>query len=255
MSAEEKKAQITAEPKSKGGTAVKERHKPAETSVLGQRLLEYWERIKQGQSRLTWYVLGGVAVIIILVFVWRYYAGLSKGKDSARFVLLWTSAERVDSYQDEDPRRTLSTEEKQVRVLDDYIKDNEGKAQARYARFELARLLLSRGVRDLRSRQGFMPGQPSQAAADVKRAAEIYEGLIADSSDVPLLQAEALLNAGKAHEALGEVDRAKELYERLTNEKELKDGYAAREAADLLKRLNDPATRSEIQKLAAEPNR
>jgi tetratricopeptide (TPR) repeat protein len=254
MSAEEKKTQVTtAEPaKPKGSAAIKE--KPTETSMLGQRLLELWNRVKQGESRLTWYILGGVAAVVIGFFVWRYFAGLAKARDSERDRALFTISDRVQTVEPDNPRAgPMSEDEKQVKVLEDFIKENEGKAQARYARFLLARLYLNRGLRGLRAESS--PGRPNARRGDIQRAAELYEKLIADASDVPLLLQEALLNAGKARETLGEIDEAKKHYERLVNEKELKESYAAKAANELLKRINDPEGLKEIKRLAAELNR
>jgi hypothetical protein len=243
-----------------GGTAVKE--KPTETSMLGKRLLELWHRVKQGESRLTWYILGGVAAIVIGIFVWKYFAGLARGRDSARNAALLVLEDRVATTDldvpqpgpDGRPIRVPAAEsEKQIKVLEDFIKENEGKSQARYARFALARLLMNHGLQGLRA--GGMQGGPNPRRADIQKAAETYEKLIPDSGDVPLLLGEALFNAGKCRETLGEFDEARKHYDRLTSEKELKDTFWGKEADAQKKRLDNPEEFKRIKALADQLNR
>jgi len=243
MSAEEKKSHVTTEPKAKGGTAIAAR-KPTETSALGKKLLEYWENIKQGQSKITWYVLGGAAVILVLVGVWWYFSNASKKKDSGRWAGLWLLGDQVAGAESDDPRQPLARpQDKAVRTFDDYIKTNEGKAQARMARLEEARFLMSQSVPQL-------GGQGAAAArANIKRAAEEFEKLIPEFSDTPQLLAQVLYDAGLAREMLGQVDDARKHYDRLVSEKEVRVTFQAQDAQARIDALNDPGKRKSNEEL------
>jgi len=58
----------------------------------------------------------------------------------------------------------------------------------------------------------------AEALKRVRQAGESYARLADEVKDVPPLAREALLNAGKAYESLGEVDTAKTYYGRLAQE-------------------------------------
>ncbi|HZY86980.1 MAG TPA: tetratricopeptide repeat protein [Gemmataceae bacterium] len=169
-----------------------EHRKELQTNVLADRLGKAVQGIKEGPSRGTLLLVGGAALIGLLAFVWWYFWSTSQAADSAR----WAAWD------------TLST----PAALESFAqnKDNQGTPQGRLARFQIARLNLLGGLREL--------GSARAAATDnLRKAARAYEELANESSDSPLLHQEALLGAGKANESLGDVDKAKGFYKQLAD--------------------------------------
>jgi hypothetical protein len=209
-----------------------EERKHLTTNSLAQGLSNFLEKAKQGPSRRTLLIVGVIALAVALFFTWRYFSNRADEKSSARSVAWFTLGDTPG-----DPESKLKS------FIDD--KDNEGTSQARVARFDLARLRLTRGVR-------FIGSQADRAAArdELAKAAEDYEKLQAETSDSPHLQQEALLNAGKARESLGDYAAAKKHYEALIKAHD--KSAAGQEAKRRLDFLNDHANAEELDALAAE---
>jgi hypothetical protein len=217
-----------------------EERKGLETNTLVTLLKKSAEDLKHGPSRTTLTIVGVIALVVVLYLVWRWFAFGASATDSARW-LRWdelTDPEELlkapkDDKLPVDPSRRQ--EQEQIALLDQFIKSNPGSTQERLTRFQLARLLLYRGTRDL----GALHSR-RQALEDLDRAAGLYEKLSRESTGVALLQQEALLNAGKAREALSDLDKARAHYGRL------KDDYRSSEfgklAAEQLKRLDSDKT-------------
>jgi tetratricopeptide (TPR) repeat protein len=191
-----------------------EHRKELQTNVLADRLGHLYESVKEGPSRTTWLVLGVAALVVVLVLAWRYFAQSAEAISAARWV-------RLDSL-------TTASE------LEDFIndKDNKGTPQLNAARFELARMSLAEGLREMGK-----PLRRTEAVGQVRKAAETYEKLADEAGEVPLLQEEALMGAARAYESLGEYAKAKPFYERLV--KEHGKSAFAKEASASLERLND----------------
>jgi tetratricopeptide (TPR) repeat protein len=201
-----------------------EHRKELQTNVLADRLGKAIQGIKEGPSRGTMLLVGGVALVALLAFVWWYFWSTSQAAESARWAQ-WdglTTPAALDSFAQN--------------------KENQGTPQGRLARFQIARLSLLGGLSKL---------GPDRAAAleSIRKAAGLYEGLVNEASDTPLLAQEALLGAGKAHESLGDVEKARGFYQKLA------DGHPdtpfAKDARAQLERLEKDG--KDLQELANEP--
>ena len=200
-----------------------EHRKELQTNVLADRLGKAVQGIKEGPSRGTLLLVGAAALLGLLAFIWWYFWSASREADSARWAE-WdglTTPAQLESFAQN--------------------KEHEGKPQTRVARFQIARLSLLAGLRDLGSAR-------ATALDNLRKAAQSYEELAKSSSDMPLLTQEALLGAGKANEALGAVDKAKDFY------KKLADGHPdtafGKDAKAQLDRLEKDG--KDLQGLAAE---
>jgi hypothetical protein len=200
--------------------------KQLETNVLADRLGKFVKGLKEGPSRTTWIVLGVIAAGVILFFVWQYFSKSSEEKDSARWYLAMRlfEGERTSTNPDDLGTATGGNE----RDLEKFAKDNEGTTQGRLARFYLARMALAQGEDKLGSRR-------ETALANVRKASDLYEKLISESSDWPVLHMEAIMRSGKAREMLGDFDKAVEFYNQLISEYS-KSAYVD-EARDRVKKL------------------
>lgn len=201
-----------------------EHRKELQTNVLADHLGKAIQGIKDGPSRGTMIFVGVVALAGLLIFVWWYFWSTSQAADSAR----WTTWDGLTTPA----------------ALDSFAqnKDNQNTTQGRVARFQIARLSLRAGLRELGSAR-------AAALENIRKAAQTYEALANESSELPLLQQEALLGAGKANEALGEVEKAKGYYKKLADSHP--DSPFGKDARAQLERLEKDG--KEVQELAAEP--
>jgi len=165
-----------------------EHRKELQTNVLADKLGHFIQGLREGPSRGAVIFWGLVLTAVIVFFVVRYFIRSSEEAASE----LWNKWDQASS-----PLQ-----------LDALAKENPGKAQARLARFELARLNMVQGLATL-------AWQREEAVKKLRDAAEAYEKLIDESSDTPHLAQEAMLGAAKAHESMGDLDKAKGLYSRL----------------------------------------
>lgn len=192
-----------------------EHRKELMTNSLATRVGEAIQSMKEGPSRGTIFLLVAAAVIVILVLIWRYFSTSAEESESARW-LRWAS---------------LSSPEQLKNFADD--KDAQSHLPGRLARLEDARRLLHDGLRDL----GGVGATRSQALDNLKQSAQLYDKLVDECADKPLLHQQALLGAAKAHEGAGEIDQARRYYQQLAD----KHGQTAvgREAGDQIKRLDE----------------
>jgi tetratricopeptide (TPR) repeat protein len=231
-------------------TTKTEARKRLETNLLADKLGQFLEGIKQGPSRSTWIVLGVIALVVALFFTWRWFVHSSDEANSAAWLdfLGMVDPEKLQDLEDKAAQQ-VSPFERMERLqtlrLEQYIEQHKDTGPARDARFLLARLRLLHGLRDL----GDFNRRLS-ALDNLRKAAELYEKLVAESGDTPSLQQEALLNAGKARESLGDYEQAKAHYETLCKEHE--KSAAGQEAARCRDRLNDPANQADLEALAKE---
>jgi hypothetical protein len=234
-----------------------EERKHLTTNSLAESLGHLIEKAKQGPSRRTLIIGGVIALAVILFFTWRYFSRSAEENSSARTVGTLTlmdpdqlqptlnklTEDKAQPREGENPQDFLTAARFEAFIKD---KANEGTSQARLMRFQLARKRLEWGTRDLGA-----PRSRDVARDNLTRSAEEYEKLVTEASDSPHLVQEALLNAGKARESLGEYDRAKAHYEALSK-KEHEKSAAAAEAALCLARLNDPNYQATLEALANE---
>jgi hypothetical protein len=213
------------------------------SGVVAERLGEVFGGIQGLFSRNVLIAGGLILLAVLLFFVWRYFSG-SAGEKNAELWFEWEHATDLGASDlaafaardaknaDFNPGRDRQTRA-QLDALARVADANKGKVQGRLARFQLARASLYLGLRDLASAD---PSARITAGERVRNAADTYKALVDESSDVPVLAEEALLNGGRAYEALGNFAAARENYKRL------KDAFPkspfARDAEESLKRLD-----------------
>jgi len=190
-----------------------EHRKELMTNTLAHRLGEAVHGIKEGPSRGTVFVLAGVGLIVILVLVWRYLATSGEEADSARW-LKWDS---------------VATPEQLKAFVEN--KEAEDQTQGRLARLEEARRSLYDGLRQLGN-----AGTRKKALEELKNASELYEKLVAELADKPLLHQQALMGAAKAYESLGDAEQARRYYQQLQSK--YANTVFGRDAAEQLQRLD-----------------
>jgi len=165
-----------------------------ESTVLGTQLERAYEGLRQGPSRATLIYLFGFIVVLGLGFLARYLWHSSQENDSRRWLVLDSAVfpSQLDAV----------TENKEL----------QGSTQARLARLQEARVKLNEGLQNL--------GWDKDAPQKVKEGTELFEQLVNESRllSPPLLRQEVLWSAAKGNEALNNLDRARELYERLVRE-------------------------------------
>jgi hypothetical protein len=187
-----------------------EHRKELETNTLADKIGGVVESFREGPSRNAVIYGSLIGVALVLFIIYRWVSANAAATDSGR----WMKLDQIDD---------------RARV-DSYIKLNPDTEQGRVARFELARLDLVEGVAGLASITKV------DSIKRVRSAAEAYEKLAAETGNPPLLTQEALLNAAKARESLGEFEPARQLYLKLARDypQSIK-GKIAAEQAEVLK--------------------
>jgi tetratricopeptide (TPR) repeat protein len=157
--------------------------KELKSNVLSEYLEKFYESLKAGpQSKSTtaWVLL---AVAVGVVAAWFYFRHTAP--------LPWTDLQNTDDTK-----------------LQTLAEKYRGTPLARVARFQQARDLLARG-------QLALAAEPKRAVEDLDRASSLYQDLAIDCNDDPILRDEALLGVATAEEARGNLEQAKEYYEKL----------------------------------------
>jgi hypothetical protein len=196
-----------------------------ESSVLAEKFGQAYQGIKQGPSRGTLLLVGLAALVVALVFTWRYFSTSSRNTSSERWM-------RLDGAI--FPGQ-----------LDEAINDKDFKATpaGRVARFREARRLLHEGLRQL--------GMKDPLAFDrLRKATALYEELLKEPAPAPQLAQEALWGAAKGNESLGNLDKAREWYNKL--QKDHKDSALAKDAEKQLARLDNPDNKADLDRLIKE---
>src|SRR5260370_15569885 len=189
MSAEEKKKHehVTHHGSVAAKPAASRRRPNLEKNPLADSMNRFVQALKEGPSRSTWIVIGVVVAAAALYSVWSYFSKSSDEKSSAR----WYTAFRL--FDGESV--TVGPDQKPLPIeadLEKFVKDNDGTVQARVIRFDLARIAMAKGEAAVGrlNRDGDLE--------DVPRAAQSYEKLQGQTSDLPHLHQPALLRAGNA---------------------------------------------------------
>jgi len=202
-------------------------HHKHEGNVLVEKLGQAYHGLREGPSRTTLWLVGLGVLAVVLVLAWRYFASSSREATSARWF-------RLD--------QSVFPTQLEAAVQD---RDYAGTTPGRLARFREARLLMSEGLRDI--------GKKSPTALEkVGKATELYEALVKEAIPVPALHDEALLGAARGNEALGKLDQARELYNRLATAKDRAGSHFAKDAEAQLKRLDDEENKKELQRVLDE---
>jgi tetratricopeptide (TPR) repeat protein len=186
-----------------------EHRKELETNKLADKIGGFVQSFKEGPSRNAIIYGSVVMAAIVLIVIYRWVSANATATDSTRWLRLEqiTSREELETFSNENP-------------------DTE---QGRLARFQLARIDLVNGLTNLGSIN------KTDAIKGIRRAAESYEKLVGESASAPQLAQEALLNAAKARESLGEFDQAKQLYGRLA--RDYPQSLKGKDAAEQLRSL------------------
>jgi len=199
-----------------------EERKALQTNALAQELGKAIDTIKQGPSRSTMIYLGvGIAIVAVALLARTFWRS-SEATSSARWLKLdeIVFPEQLASFLEEPD-----------------LKETQ---QGRLARFKEARIKLTQGIRDLGT-------NPSLAQTNIEEGTKIYEKLIDSVSRVPLLHQEALWGSAKGNESLGQIDRAKEYYEKLV--KEYPASSMGKDSKKQLERLDSDTGKKEIAEL------
>jgi hypothetical protein len=200
-----------------------EHRKELKTNALADSLGRALQTMKEGPSQRTLLWAGVIVLAVVLFLVWRWVKSSSEESDSAlwlRWNTLYTPAE-VQKFADEA----------------------KGTTQGRVARFQLARLRVRNGVQAL----GVFKNDGRQ---ELQEGARAYEALVEETRDLPVMQQEALMGAAKAYESLGDLAKARSLYERLAREHG--NTAAGKGAAQQLERLNKEKANQDLEALLAE---
>jgi hypothetical protein len=200
-----------------------EHRKELKTNALADSLGRALQTMKEGPSQRTMLWAGVIVLVVVLFLVWRWVKSSSEESDSQ----LWL---RWDG---------LATQAEVQKFAD----EAKGTTQGRMARLQLARLHVRNGVLALGASR-------SDGRQELQEGARAYEALVEDTRDLPVMQQEALLGAAKAYEALGDLPKARGLYERLAREHG--DTPLGKEAAKQLERLKDEAANKDLEALLAE---
>jgi hypothetical protein len=178
-----------------------------------------------------------IALVVTMIWTWKYFANQSEVADADR----WEELNRINSTN-----AWYVNAEELKRFAED--KNNVGTAQARVARFELARFWSQSG-RDLANS---FPDRRNDAINNVKKGRDLYVELIEDSREVPDQVQEALMGAAKGSETLGDIDQARKYYERLN--RDYPQSPYGKDSAKQLERLNNSKDLDALKKLL-EPKR
>jgi tetratricopeptide (TPR) repeat protein len=195
-----------------------EQRKELQSNTLAQTISHTLEGLKEGPSRGTVLFLVVLALVLVLIFTWRYFLHAARETDSGRW-LQWDD---------------ITSQDQLTKFMDD--KELQGTTQGRLARFLAARQALSEGLENLGQKGIFK----ENAVKKLQTARELYTKLVDETADRPLLHEEALLNAGRTYESLGQYKEALGYY------KQLADKYPntarGKTAAKRVAQLTDPAS-------------
>ncbi len=146
-------------------------------------------------------------------------------------IVSWVS----NSANDEESNRWISLSFiQQPGPLQEFAKNNFTTYQATIAKVEAARVLLGVGMTNYGSNNSEIK---KEATNNLEKAIELYSEVINDAKLMPELKAQALLNAGKAHEAMRRFDKAKDYFTQ-ASAMEVKTGSGVL-AAKYLKNLQE----------------
>ena len=197
--------------------------KSANETVLAHQLKGALEGIKHGPSRGTVYTIIGVAAVLLIGGLFRYFYLSSQATTSERWVKL-----------DE------AVFPEQLNELED-VAGFKDSPQGRLLQFKQARQKLAQGLSNLAS-------QPDLGKEDIEKGTAIYETLTASAGRIPLLHQEALWGTAKGSESLGDFEKARKFYNRLV--KEYGPSPLGKDAAKQIERLDkDQKNAAELAKM------
>ena len=230
-----------------------EHRKELETNALADYLGNALQKAKEGPSQQVLLYGGLTLLVVVLVGVFIWFFTSSKDKDAERWVQ-WNAATLTTTPVNVDQEEMKKLKAAYPGKLEPWIDRlyelnkfeaaNPGSPQARLARFQKARLLLD----DTQAIGSGLNFQRDTTLKCIAEARDIYEKLIDEASDEPFLAQEAIMNAAKANEDLGDFDKAKALYGRLKKDHPKSMYVPAAEKA--LARLDSSKDLNDLKKLA-----
>ena len=197
--------------------------KTANETVLAHQLKGALEGIKHGPSRGTVYAIIGIAAVLLIGGLFRYFYLSSQAATSERWVQFDEAV---------FPEQLTELEE---------VSGFKESPQGRLLQFKQARQKLAQGLSNLAS-------QPNLGKEDIEKGTAIYETLADKPRRIPLLHQEALWGTAKGSESLGDFEKARKFYERLS--KEYPASALGKDAAKQIARLDkDQKTAAELAKM------
>src|SRR5262249_16646099 len=170
-----------------------EHRKELHTNALAQQITRLVEGAKSKPSSRTLIILGVIALVVILIVGWRYFSNKNRDTLSNQWRQLYDAAS--------------------PQAIDEIADQAKGTDPGLVAELRIARIALREGLNDLGS-----PAKNAAAAKKVEEAGKKYEQLAQQTKRLlPVQIQEALLNAGKARESLGDLDGALANYEKLAS--------------------------------------
>lgn len=219
-----------------------EHRKELQTNILADRVGRIVAGIRSPrQTPVGVWVIAGLVVAVVVG--WYFATGTSKANSQ-----LWVQVD-IDTFNKDVNAAEASFQE--------LARKNPRTIPGRTARFQRARLLLPQGMQDVLSEH-----RRDGAVKNLNEVKALYEALVFESSDVPLLAQEALMGAAQAEETLlaatkddgqpaGSLDAALKLYRRLADK--YPDSFLGQKAAAHVKHLEEH--RGDVEKFYAELRR
>jgi len=194
-----------------------EHRKELHTNALASGIVKLVEGAKSKPNTRTLIILGAVVLVVGLVVGWRYFSKRSQETLSNR----WRQLYDAGSFE----------------AVADIAQQGRGTDLCRIAEIREARIELKKGLDGLGS-----PRDRAAAVEHIKKAGDTYERLAQQTQELPpVLIQEAILNAGKAKESLGDIDGALAHYEKLASTYPQSD--AGKLAAERVKKIKDDRTK------------
>lgn len=185
-----------------------EHRKELRTNYLADHVGRLLHNLKAKPSTTTTIFWAAVVLVIGGIIGWRYISKSNLEDTSHQWVQLDEAAS--------------------LEQLRDLAQASKGTPAGRAVRFQIARVLLSRGLGRFAS-----PTTRDDARNEVEEAGKQYAELADEAKDTPLLAQEALTGAAKARESLGDLEGARTYYQRLVEKyKDSAAGKAAKERLD-----------------------
>jgi hypothetical protein len=210
-----------------------------QTNLLADRmgrLLQSMKTPRDTRTRVGW---AFAILIIVSVVVWQIYASATQSDHSE----LWL---RLDAAIHDSHRGAT---ERELAIV---IQDGRGTFAARAARFDQARLKFEEGL------SPFSAFQRAESAKAINEARQIYEELIGQCADQPILAQEAMMGVAKADESLigiaAPIDIKKDLNKALASYKRLAERYPQSPLGEeAQKRVSElEAKKPEVERFYAE---
>lgn len=214
-----------------------EHRKELETNVLADRMGRALEGLKSKPQRGTMFiVVVGIVAVAVAFFGMRWYR-MSKSENSEAWYLCY----RFFEFADGTSQDSLQA----ARELQKHIEESHGdKAQGRFTRMQFNHRDTWYGIL-------LLGADPKGSRSRLNRASAVYEEILKQSEDDPVLAPEAMYGMAIIEETLAiddrkHLDRAMEMYEDLTKNKEYAKSAYAKLAEHRLETLRDDSRRREV---------